>query len=434
MIFSGVFSFMISNVYYHMTLKSENDARITHMLKQEKSFIETHPEIKAEDYFKQLSNHQYQVVAVQNHQAKHYGSKFRLDNLDTQQAAKMIEKDGMYHGIKNRPFSLWITGFFDNETRNTVGIHMNIQNEGYDVYLRPDVGNSMHEFRIFLAILLALMIGISIIFVFISSKFIVRPVVKLKEAAKEIGEGNYLKTDIDKRHDEIGTLAEEMNIMSEKIKHHEAMNKRFVANVSHEIQSPIANLLGEIDMFEQTKDKVHLESIKHQSKRLSGLTTQLLLLASIEQKEHSIQFELVQLKPLVQEVIKSYRYQLNQKEMFVSTKLNEVTIEGNRDLLFQMIGNVLSNAIKYSPRESDMQITLEEGCLVVADNGYGMDEQTRTHLFERFYKANVSEDQVTSNGLGMAIVKEIADIHNIEIEVNSKQGEGTTIKLIFKNA
>lgn len=99
-----------------------------------------------------------------------------------------------------------------------------------------------------------------------------------------------------------------------------------------------------------------------------------------------------------------------------------------------MIGNIISNAIKYSPRESDMLITLEEGCLVVADNGYGMDEQTRTHLFERFYKANVSEDQVTSNGLGMAIVKEIADIHNIEIEVNSKQGEGTTIKLIFKNA
>lgn len=172
---------------------------------------------------------------------ENYGTKFRLDNLKLD-TIKM-ERDGVYHGIKNRPFNLFITGFFDNESRNTVGTKMQINHQQYTVFIRPDVGESMHEFRSFLAVLLLLTIVISILIVFISPKYIVHPVIELKKAAQRIGEQSGYQTTVN-RKDELGVLAEEMNEMSKKIKQHEEINQRFVANVSHEIQSPITNLIG----------------------------------------------------------------------------------------------------------------------------------------------------------------------------------------------
>lgn len=161
---SSLLSFIIANIYYHVTLKEQNDTRITNTLITQKKYIESHPEIKPEAFFMQLANLNFQVIAVKDGKKAFYGTPFRVKNLPDN--GPLTET---YHGIKERPFNVFITGFFDNETRNTVGMPMQVNGKTYDVYIRPDVGESMHEFRIFLAILFLCIIVFSILFVFISS-------------------------------------------------------------------------------------------------------------------------------------------------------------------------------------------------------------------------------------------------------------------------
>lgn len=429
MLISAVIAFVIANMYYHVTLKEQNDARVTQVLLSQKKYIEKHPQIKPQEFFTQLGNLNFQVLAINNNDSKqNYGTKFRIDNLRLDEIK--MERDGVYHGIKNRPFNLFITGFFDNESSNTVGTKMRINHQQYTVFIRPDVGESMNEFRSFLAVLLVLTILISMLLVFISSKYIVHPVIELKKAAQRIGEQSGYQTTVN-RKDELGVLAEEMNEMSKKIKQHEEVNQRFVANVSHEIQSPITNLIGQINKFKDTEDLSLLNQIEHQSLRLSGLTKQLLLLASIEQNKISLTKQNFNFKMLIQEVIRDNMYTINQKDIFLSTTLEDAYVLGNRDLCYQMITNLLSNAIKYSPNDSEIHIELKEEqdnkLFIIEDHGYGMTDETRKMIFERFYKSNVNEDNITSNGLGMAIVKVILDVHNFTIDIDSEIDKGTTI-------
>ena len=174
-----------------------------------------------------------------------------------------------------------------------------------------------------------------------------------------------------------------------------------------------------------------LNQIEHQSLRLSGLTKQLLLLASIEQNKISLTKKNFNFKMLIQEVIRDNMYTINQKDIFLSTTLEDVYVLGNRDLCYQMITNLLSNAIKYSPNDSEIHIELKEEqdnkLFIIEDHGYGMTDETRKMIFERFYKSNVNEDNITSNGLGMAIVKVILDVHDFTIDIDSEIDEGTTI-------
>ena len=431
MAISSTLAFILSNVYYHFYEKDKNDARITETLLTQKEFIENDEERSPEEIFNQIASLDFQLVVIKDGKKEFYGYPFRLDNLPEEP----LEKEEIYHGIKNRPFNILITGFFDNETKNTVGTNITINNETYSVFMRPSVGDSMGEFRIFLAILLILLIVFSIIFVALSSNFIVAPVVQLKNFAQKIRFGKYDSKNIVNRRDEIGTLQREMARMSQAIKDQQETNERFVANVSHEIQSPIANLLMQLESLKQPNDEATIKNMEHQAKRLSGLTKQLLLLASIEQSESQLETEYFKAKPFINELVQSHMYMLDQKEIFLMTHVEDIEIYGNSHLLFQALTNLLTNAIKYTENFGEITISVnkEENRtkISIEDNGIGMSEETKKHLFERFYKDHRAEGNIPSNGLGMAIVKEIIDLHDGEIEVESEEGEGTRITVII---
>ncbi|KAA1042756.1 HAMP domain-containing histidine kinase [Macrococcus equipercicus] len=430
MLLSSLLAFLLANVCYHSYLKPMNDARITHTLARQKQFIEHHPDIDSAAYFNQVASLNFQVMAIKDGQKRFYGTPFRVDNLTVQPLEHKI-----YHGIKNRPFNLFITGFFDNETKNTVGRTLIVNGESYDVYIRPDVGQSMGEFRVFLAILLVLIVLFSIFFVLLSSIGIVSPVVKLKSFAERIRSGDYSDVTAIKRRDEIGVLAREMEEMSRAIKRHQEMNERFVANVSHEIQSPITNLLGLTHQLKDRQDSTVISAIEHQSERLSRLTKQLLLLAAIDNEGVKLKRAYFNGRELLQEVIQSMLYQLDLKEQLAIADADDIMLYGHRDLLFQLVTNLLSNAIKYSPAVGEIRLSLKlragHTVLQVSDNGRGMTDDTRRHLFERFYKADTKEDETLSNGLGMAIVHEIAVLHGAELKVDSELNGGTIITVIF---
>ena len=181
-LFSAFISFVLTNIYYHFNLKASNDAKIMKTLEEARNYENAQNTQSLSSYFKHLGDMNYQILTVDNHGTKHfYGEPFRRDTLP-QSAIQSVMNGKNYHGIKNKPFELFVTGFFDNETDNTVGLRFKSNDKPVAVFMRPDIGETFSEFRIFLAVLLGLLLVISISLVIASTYSIIKPVSTLKSA------------------------------------------------------------------------------------------------------------------------------------------------------------------------------------------------------------------------------------------------------------
>ncbi|PTI90335.1 sensor histidine kinase, partial [Mammaliicoccus vitulinus] len=347
-----------------------------------------------------------------------------------------------YHCIKERPFNIFITGFFDNETRNTVGMKINHQGSEYALFLRPSVGSMLGEFRIFLAILLVLLVVISLVLVMFSSHSLANPIRRLMNTTESLGKGDF---DVDikvTRDDEIGILQHRFIKMRDELKQLETMRQSFVQNVSHEIKSPLQSILSLLRELEYEKNESKriqiIEDIYGRAYRLSNLTKQLLLLSELDNSDHLTFNESIELDKVIKEVVRNLNYLLDDKKISIVFDMEEITIQGNNKLLYQAFYNILNNAIKYSPEYSMIQINVskQDGFINVSfiDEGYGMTQKQLSQIRDRFYKGDQSHNvHVDSNGLGLSIVDSIIEHHNAQIFFESVLDEGTKVTILFEH-
>lgn len=170
-----------------------------------------------------------------------------------------------------------MTGFFDNELKNTIGIPIEVDGEVQALFVRADTTQQFGEMRMFLAVLLIAVLIFSFLMVLISTRFIVNPIKRLTEATKKIAAGNYhLKLNVNRR-DEIGRLANDFSKMSDSLEQTEEKRQEFVSSVSHEIQSPLTSIQGfsqtlREEGLSETERHQYLSIIEKESKRLSALS------------------------------------------------------------------------------------------------------------------------------------------------------------------
>ncbi|UEX90477.1 sensor histidine kinase [Staphylococcus ratti] len=436
MIISSIASFLLSNIYYHFELKEKNDAKLMTTLQRAHDYDRASNEKDLDAYFKLLGNLNYQLkVYDEAHHSRFYGESFRKDNLEDS-AVNQVLSGQNYHGVKERPFNPVITGFFDNETRNTVGTSFQTNHGKYAVFMRQDVGQSLGEFRIFLFVLLLLLVLFSIGLVTWSTYSIVKPVKQLKIATQRMMDGDF-KTPIHKtRKDEIGILQDHFDSMRRALKQLDDMRQHFVQNVSHEIKTPLTHIHQLLSQLQtessQTKQSQYIAQIYDETHRLSQLTRQLLLLSEIDNDDHLSFDDTVELKALVLEIIKHESYALDHKNIVLLHDLEHVHVQGNERLLTQAIENIIRNAIKYTDDYGMIEIHLNtndtqtEAVLSVTDDGPGMSKATQARIFERFYKSTSHTD---SNGLGLAITQDIITRHHGHISVKSALSEGATFTI-----
>ncbi|RIO10340.1 sensor histidine kinase, partial [Mammaliicoccus sciuri] len=358
MLVSAILGFILTNIYYHIDLKEKNDHKVFNTLKDVQDYIDHDNEMSLDNYLNHLSELHYQAV-LYNDKLKptYYGDNFRKYNLDNQAVEDVL--DGKtYHGIKNRPFNIFITGFFDNETRNTVGIKIQHQGAEYALFLRPSVGSMLGEFRIFLAILLVLLVVISLVLVLFSSYSLANPIRRLMKTTESLRKGDF---DVDikvTRDDEIGILQHRFIKMRDELKQLEMMRQSFVQNVSHEIKSPLQSILSllrelELEHEQDENNRIQIiEDIYARAYRLSNLTKQLLLLSELDNSEHLSFNETVHVQKVIKEVVQNLNFLLEDNEISVLFDMDDLTIKGNHKLLYQALYNILNNAIKYSPKHS----------------------------------------------------------------------------------
>lgn len=441
MLLSSLLAFMFANFYYQHRLKPANDAKNTEIAIEIARFTETLAPEQLEPYLENIAAVGYQMLLVDEQGSEiFFGDPFRKSNLGNKAKENVLDGE-IYHGILQFPQETFVTGFFANEIKNTIGVPIDFQGENYALFLRPNIKLLFNEMHFLFAWLLLLTVLLSILFVWISTRFLVQPVEKLTEATKDLAEGNFsIRLDID-REDEIGRLAQHFTTMAKQLAMLDEMKNEFIENVSHDIQTPLMNikgyteLLGDENRTEEEKI-AYISVIQQEIDRLSRLTKQLLLLSSLDREEESFQMEAFDVAAELKKVILNHQWLLNERELMVSYTLPEVTIKGNASLLYNVWENLFVNAIKYNQIGGQIDIHLMEEKEVIKvqfiDTGIGMNQEESERVFERFYRVDSSRTKaVEGTGLGLAIVSSIVALHKGRLEIASEPGKGSTLTVVL---
>lgn len=282
-----------------------------------------------------------------------------------------------------------------------------------------------------LTFLISSIVGTIIIFIVVRS--IVKPIKRLSTASKEVAKGNF---DIEvkiKSKDEMGELTADFNLMTKELKNIDFLRKDFVSNVSHEFKTPITSIRGFAKLIRDGKladDQLseYSEIIVDESERLSLLSSNLLKLSELDSKMIREQATVFSLDEQIRKTILILEVQWSKKEIEFDIDLEETTITGDEHLLQEVWLNLIQNAIKFSNQKGIIKISLYKNVdmvkVEIVDNGIGIADEDKEHIFERFYKGDKSRSK-EGNGLGLVIVKKIVELSNGKIYFESEMGKGT---------
>jgi signal transduction histidine kinase len=228
-------------------------------------------------------------------------------------------------------------------------------------------------------------------------------------------------------------LATAINDMARSLGSLETMRQDFISNVSHEIQSPLTSIGGfaallKDDTLTAAERRRYAETIESESKRLSSLSDNLLKLSALDDS-HLVKTEFRLDKQLSNTVL-ILEPQWSRKGLSVEADLSRCVIDGDENLLSQVWINLLANAIKFTPENGTVNISLNADAVVIADTGVGMSRDDLPHIFERFYKVDKARDRTLGgNGLGLSLVKKIVELHDGSVAVESEIGAGTSFEI-----
>lgn len=438
---SSMLGFLASNIHYHMKLKPYNDEKLVSIAENMKNFIEFNPSGMGL-YLRNAAALGYEIYVTDGQAESHfYGSKFRAHDLEKQDI-KLVLDGGIYHGVAQFPNKPFITGFFENRLSNTVGVPVQASGKTFALFMRPDVLLQFGELRTFFALVGLLTIVISIFFFLVSTRYIVKPITRLTEATKRLAQGNYNLRLTTGRRDEIGQLAEHFMTMSRELERVDLARQQFVSNVSHEIQSPLTSIQGFAKVLAQSdlpqEERLQYASIvEAESRHLSMLSKQLLLLSTLDQGEEALNKKHFHLRGQIRQAVEMLQWQMEEKELVLKLSVPEsISVHGDEVLLMQVWTNLLSNAVNHIPSGCSIEVYAEDMAshtrVVISDTGEGVAPEHVPFLFDRFYRVDRARERTSGRtGLGLAIVKRIVQLHEGTIEVCSTPGVGTSFTVML---
>ncbi len=236
--------------------------------------------------------------------------------------------------------------------------------------------------------------------------------------------------------DEIGRLVQAFNRSLARLEGLFTSQQRFLADVSHELRTPLTVIKGNADLIRKLgPDDESLDSIKDEADRLTRLVGDLLMLAQAESGRLPLNLKAVEIDSLLTEVFQEMRVLAGQKVKLKLIEIDQAVINGDRDRLKQVLINLTSNAIQYTPTGGQVTLAMTKSdsqvFIRVADTGPGIPAKDLPHIFERFYRAEKSRTRSKASGfgLGLSIAYWIVEHHKGKMEVESKEGQGTTFTI-----
>ncbi|MBO5198357.1 MAG: HAMP domain-containing histidine kinase [Lachnospiraceae bacterium] len=268
---------------------------------------------------------------------------------------------------------------------------------------------------------------------------VARPVKKILQVLTQIMAGDFRARisvpSLENGGSEFREIAKSINTMAEELAGVETLRTDFVANVSHELKTPLAIMQNYAMMLQspglpEEKKNEYAKAIVEASRRLTDLITNILKLNKLENQQIFPETEEYDLGEQLCECLIRFEEEWEKKELVIETDIEEaVRIRSDAELLSLVWNNLISNAIKFTERGGTISLRLKRDgdtrIVEVSDTGCGMTAETGAHIFEKFYQGDTSHAG-KGNGLGLALVKRVVDIVHGEISVESTLGKGTT--------
>ncbi len=263
-----------------------------------------------------------------------------------------------------------------------------------------------------------------------------RPVDKITRTAQKIGERNLSHRIEVHSEDELGRLALTLNQMIARLEDAFCRQQQFTADASHELRTPLSVIQAEatLALAKERKEKEYkeaLEAISQEASYMSSIIDKLLFLARSDIRREQYNFEEVNLRELVTDLVANIEVLAQEKGLELEIKVAEdLVVRGDKEKLKQLLFNLLENAIKYTP-QGKVSISAvrkdKTAVITIADTGIGIPPQDLPHIFERFYRVDKARSREEGGtGLGLAISKEIVEVHGGKIEVESELNKGST--------
>ena len=296
---------------------------------------------------------------------------------------------------------------------------------------------------LFVSLLVAAVLGMLLAVLF-SWRF-TKPLNVMKNVAEHLAERDYSARSNISQQDEIGELARTLDelagrlqLADEESQKLEKLRREFIANISHELRTPVTVIRGSLEALrdgvvtEQEDVQEFHEQMYKESLFLQRLINDLLDLSRLQNTDFPIEKEPLNMVDVIHDAVRSSRQLGAEKRLQITSSVDEdcYMLNGDYGRLRQMLMVFLHNSIKFSPEGSELRLELEGNRLKIIDHGCGIKPEDVPHAFDRFYKAR-NEHNKSGSGLGLAIAKQIAQRHDMELELTSRVGEGTTITVVL---
>jgi two-component system sensor histidine kinase BaeS len=283
----------------------------------------------------------------------------------------------------------------------------------------------------------ALAVGFVVILVAIAAgtmRRLTRPMDTLVDAAGRIESGDYSVQVPERGSPDLRSMARAFNSMSSRLKANDEQRRSFLADITHELRTPLSVIRGQVEAIGDgmyPADPAHLAPILDATEALDRLVQDLRTLVLTDAGSLVLNREPTDLAALLAEIVESFKPQADAAhltlESELATDLPHVEVDPAR--IRSVIGNLLSNAIRYTPPDGSIKVALsrsgDQAVVTVADTGEGIAPELLPHVFERFVKGAESN----GSGLGLAIAHDMAEAHGGTLEVESEAGSGTRLRL-----
>ncbi len=310
--------------------------------------------------------------------------------------------------------------------------------------MEKDYRASLSPIKRITALALCGVIVLSVIVSLVLAQALIIPIRRMRQLSHRIAKGDLSVRVNETSGDELGELADDLNTMTSRLQDLESVRRDFVGNVSHELRSPVSNIRITSEVLERRAERLRDDSAKlfrtiiTETERLESMIDEIMELSAIEAGAMTLDREVFELKPMLEELLESTAPRANQKNLTIGLLADPgISIVGDRNRLARAVHSLLDNAVKFTPDGGQVVVSARvcEGQTVVevTDSGEGIAAEDLPRVFERFYRADKARQRKGGTGIGLSIVKHTAEAHGGTAEVYSEEGRGSTFRIRLPN-
>ena len=322
-------------------------------------------------------------------------------------------------------FSIAILGYFIFAYTNGEKIDAN----------RVAISNDTYELILWLGVACIFFMSLVVAISYFLSFFVVNRINIIAATAKDIMETGDLsrRISIDKGWDDLSNLAHILNDLFARVEELMRDVRQVSDNIAHDLRTPLTRVRNQLeDMKETNSEPEKIDKLINEADGLLQTFNALLRITNIEKGKRHSTLEELKLNKLIKDVIELYEPIAEEKDIKITSELSNVKYEGDKDLIFQALANLVDNAIKFTPDGGNINIALEQtnGRVVIEirDSGVGIEMADKSKVFDRFYRADSSRN-APGSGLGLSLVAAVINLHKGYIEMLDNQPSGLIVKI-----